>query len=247
MKPRPALRIEQEWRACIAARNMEYHIRIPDTSNRETRDTESPPRSSDMIRMLSLLTVLVLITAACGRKPADEAAPMTVSALLSAPEKFIDKQVVLTGTVTHVCKHGGKRCHLTETEKDQKIRVETGDKVKAFDRALEGSDLKVTGILRETRIDDAYLDSWENEILSAEKESAKEEKADATSKEPVKKEGGEGEEGANMPNGGHVEAQGMDAVNEMRAELKKSGKSYISQWWIECVSYAQVDEKTSKN
>lgn len=199
-----------------------------------------------MIRMLSLLTVLVFIAAACGQKPADGTAPMTVSALLSAPEKFVDKKVVLTGTVTHVCKHGGKRCHLTDTDKDQKIRVETGDKVKAFDRALEGSDLKVAGILRETRIDGAYLDSWENEILAAEKESAKEEAA-AEGKKTPKKEGGEGEEGANMPNGGHVEAQGMDAVNEMRAELKKSGKSYISQWWIECVSYAQVDEKTAKN
>lgn len=205
-----------------------------------------------MSRTLPLLAALALFAVACGQKPAEEMPPMKVGALMSAPEKFVGKNVTLTGTVTHVCKHGGKRCHLTDTDADQKIRVETGDKVKAFDRAIEGSELTVTGILRETRIDEAYLASWESEILAAEKEAAKEQAAapaaKPAAKEPAAKEGehAEGEEGANMPNGGHVEAQGIDAVNEMRAELKKSGKPYLSQWWIEAVSYNVAADDAAK-
>jgi hypothetical protein len=203
-----------------------------------------------MSRLIPLLAAIALVASACGQKPADDAAPMKVGALLSTPEKFVGKKITLTGTVTHVCKHGGKRCHLTDTDADQKIRVETGDKVKAFDRAIEGSDLTVTGILRETRIDEAYLASWESEILAAEKEEAAKPKEKPAEGAPAAKAGeehAEGEEGANMPNGGHVEAQGLEAVNELRAELKASGKPYLSQWWIEAVSYSVAADQDAKN
>ena len=52
-----------------------------------------------MFRTLPLLVALVLFAAACGQKSADEAAPMKVGALMSAPEKFVGKKVTLTGTV----------------------------------------------------------------------------------------------------------------------------------------------------
>jgi hypothetical protein len=42
-------------------------------------------------------------------------------------------------------------------------------------------------------------------------------------------------------NDGHVEPQGFEAVNNLRAELAESGKPYLSKWHMECVRYSMKD------
>ncbi|MDT8322988.1 MAG: hypothetical protein RRA94_02665, partial [Bacteroidota bacterium] len=42
-------------------------------------------------------------------------------------------------------------------------------------------------------------------------------------------------------NDGHVEPQGMEAVNNLRAELAESGKPYLSRWHLDCVTYRMKD------
>ena len=230
-----------------------------------------------MYKHLVILILATVMFSACGKNTGSEGEAMKVSTLMEQPENFIDKQVVLTGTVTHICKHGGKRLHLSDLEADQKIRVESGDKIEAFNRDLEGSDIVVTGILRETRIDEKYLSEWEDEIMEAEAEEsdeadegteAKEEERHVGGKEQMKaheqqlaKEnkpaGTEAAEGAESvveqgDSEGHVEPQGMDAVRAMREELKASGKPYLSRYHVEAISYKVADEaapaeKTSTN
>lgn len=184
-----------------------------------------------MKQVLSLALVALLF-AACGQKQETEqteaANVMTVSQLLDSPEQFIGKEITLEGTVTHVCKHGGRRVHLTDLEPNVKIRIEAPEKMAAFARELEGSDIVVSCILRETRIDAAYLDEWEAEVRQGmERENHDHATPSAT---------GEGEE-----NDGHVEPQGLDAVNAKREELKASGKPYLSNWYADAVSYKMKD------
>lgn len=183
-----------------------------------------------MKQILSLALIALVLTA-CGQKQETENADakvMTVSQLLESPEQYIDKEITLEGTVTHVCKHGGRRVHITDLEPNVKIRVEAPEKMAAFARELEGSDIVVKAILRETRIDAAYLDEWEAEVREG-MERHNHDHATPTAT-------GEGEE-----NDGHVEPQGLDAVNAKRAELKGSGKSYLSQWYADGVSYRMKD------
>lgn len=184
------------------------------------------------MKQLASLALVALLFTACGQKQetgqADAADVMTVSQLLEGPEQHLGKEITLEGTVTHVCKHGGRRVHLTDLEPNVKIRIEAPEKMAAFARELEGSDIVVRCILRETRIDQAYLDEWEAEVREGmERENHDHATPSATA------EGGEDE--------GHVEPQGLDAVNAKREELKASGKPYLSIWYADAVSYEMKD------
>lgn len=205
-----------------------------------------------MKQLLAFALVALLFTA-CGQQESqdtDAAAGdvMKVTALLEQPDPMNEKEVVLEGTVTHVCKHGGRRVHLTDIDTNEKISVEAPEDMPAFARELEGSDIVVTGVLKETRIDAAYLDEWEQEIRQAAEEGGEEEAHDHAGQDlaehekemnQMEDEMAEGEMAED--NDGHVEPQGMDAVNAMRAELAESAKPYISRWHINCVTYSMKD------
>ncbi|MDX9760218.1 MAG: hypothetical protein RBU27_13745 [Bacteroidota bacterium] len=183
------------------------------------------------MKQILTLALAALILTACGKTEESndtDANIQTVSQLLESPEQYIDKEITLEGTVTHVCKHGGRRLHLTDLEPNVKIRIEAPEDMPAFARELEGSDIVVTAILRETRIDKAYLDEWEAEV----REGMERENHDHATPTAT----GEGEE-----NEGHVEPQGLEAVNAKRAELEASGKPYLSQWYADGVRYQMKD------
>lgn len=181
------------------------------------------------------LAFIALVFSACGQKQdtenADTGKILTVSQLLDSPDQYVGKEFTIEGTVTHVCKHGGRRIHITELEPNVKIRIEAPEDMPAFARELEGSDVVVTAILRETRIDAAYLDEWEAEV----REGMERENHDHATPSTT----AEGEE-----NEGHVEPQGLDAVNAKREELKASGKSYISNWYADAITYKMKDGGT---
>lgn len=183
------------------------------------------------MKQILTLALAALILTACGKTEESndtDANIQTVSQLLESPEQYIDKEITLEGTVTHVCKHGGRRLHLTDLEPNVKIRIEAPEDMPAFARELEGSDIVVTAILRETRIDKADLDEWEAEV----REGMERENHDHATPTAT----GEGEE-----NEGHVEPQGLEAVNAKRAELEASGKPYLSQWYAVGVRYQMKD------
>ncbi|RLD26941.1 MAG: hypothetical protein DRI54_01910, partial [Bacteroidetes bacterium] len=65
--------------------------------------------------------------------------------------EFVDKEVKVLGIVDHVCKHGGKKLFLVND--DGEVHVESDDR---FDDELIGSEVMVTGIVREFRVDEGY-------------------------------------------------------------------------------------------
>jgi hypothetical protein len=173
-----------------------------------------------MKRTLSIVSAVLfgaVLMSACGQQHegGEGAAALTLAKFMEQPEQFIDKKIVLEGTVTHVCKHGGKRLHLTDTETNDRMKVELGENMPAFARELEGANIIVTGMLRETRIDKQYLDEWEQEVLA--------------------------EQSGEHEDAGHVDPQGLQAVNAKREELAASGKPYLSMWHVECISYKMKD------
>lgn len=74
----------------------------------------------------------------------------TVDALTKTSDSLLNREVRVEGLVTHVCKHSGKRLHLTGNSEDVKIRVEAMGNIDQFERALEGSTIIVKGILRQS-------------------------------------------------------------------------------------------------
>jgi hypothetical protein len=108
------------------------------------------------MRKIALFSILVIILMACGQQPKQDSKTqeksvevLSVDDLLGKASDLADKEIVVKGTVMHVCKHGGGRCFLMGSTEDYTIRIEAGEKIGAFNQEQMGSDLLITGILKE--------------------------------------------------------------------------------------------------
>lgn len=110
------------------------------------------------MKNLVLIGILTFLFFGCGnqnKKQQQSAEPqvvvLTVDELYEKAAELADKEVVVKGTVMHVCKQGGGRCFLMGSNEDMNIRVEAGEKIGAFTQEQMGSDLEITGILKIVR------------------------------------------------------------------------------------------------
>ena len=119
-------------------------------------------------KILSLL-VVAIIAFSCSNKQTNDKKEnksedktktevLQVSKVINQPADFVDKKITVSGMVTHVCRHGGKKLHITESSSDQKLRIKAGEGMSAFERELEGANVKVSGKFIEERIDQEYVD-----------------------------------------------------------------------------------------
>jgi len=83
----------------------------------------------------------------------------------SVATNFVDKEIQVKGIVDHVCKHGGKKLFLVGDHGD--LHVEGEEK---FSDSLAGSNVIVTGIVREFRVDEAYCLKMEQDNIMSHKE-----------------------------------------------------------------------------
>ena len=84
-----------------------------------------------------------------------ETGPMVLSLaeFQEKAENIVGKEVTLEGNVIHVCKHGGKKMFITADDPDVRIKITTGEEMAAFDTELEGSYVKVRGIVEEMMVE----------------------------------------------------------------------------------------------
>lgn len=78
---------------------------------------------------------------------------------------WVDKEVQVVGIVDHVCKHGGKKLFLVND--DGEVHVESEER---FDDEMVGDEIKVTGIVKEFKIDEAYCLQKEEDHIQNHKE-----------------------------------------------------------------------------
>jgi hypothetical protein len=76
--------------------------------------------------------------------------------------KYVDQQVSTKGIVDHVCKHGGKKLFLVVDDASLHI-----DGEERFDEALIGSEIEVTGYVREFRVDEGYCLQMEEDNINS--------------------------------------------------------------------------------
>ena len=115
--------------------------------------------------LLPVVFSLMLAPAVPGQEPSTAAAPPAygVSSLLKSAGQLPGKPVVLEGLVIGVCRKSGKEAFLHDRDPNAagSVRVNNPGTLPIFNRELEGKTIRVTGIVREIRIDKAYLDAWE--------------------------------------------------------------------------------------
>ena len=125
---------------------------------------------------LMILLAAATMFVACGgnnsKKAADNAAEATeattsmeIDAVLTEAEALTDQQIVLEGICTHICKHGGTKIFMMGSDDTKTLRIEAA-KLGSFDQKCVNSIVKVNGILREERVDEAYLQRWEAAVAA---------------------------------------------------------------------------------
>ena len=78
----------------------------------------------------------------------EEVVAATIEAMLANPVDYVDKEVVITGMVTHVCRHGGQKCFILAEDGETQIRINVGSEIDEFDIALEGSSVEFKGVFK---------------------------------------------------------------------------------------------------
>jgi hypothetical protein len=160
---------------------------------------------------------------------ANEPVNITVTDFLSKADEYVDQEVKIKGTVSHTCKNGGKKMFIFDDNEDTRVKIDAGEGIASFDASLEGSDVVVSGILKELIIDETYLIEWEQEV-NAEMNNPELESDTAAVAEH--EDGGLGEA---ADQGAHVSA--IESIADYRKQIKESGKDHLSFYSIECNSY----------
>ncbi len=142
-----------------------------------------------------------------------------VADLLANPDDLVGKEIQVEGLVTHVCKHSGKRLHLSDEKGEGKIRVEAGDIIKQFERDLEGSEIVATGVLRKQVIDEASI-------------------AELEQSGRVRK-GNHVDHGDDEGQGEEEEPGAQEQAKNMRKMLEESGTDKIVTYWIDGESFKE--------
>ncbi|MGQ7869891.1 hypothetical protein [Sunxiuqinia sp. sy24] len=187
------------------------------------------------MKKLSFVLGILLIVAACQQSPkkaesnSDELTVFTVDEIQQKGDDYIGKEVLITGMVSHVCKHSGERCFLMGSGEDVTIRVEAGNKIGSFNQEQMGSDLKVKGVLQEIRIDDAYVAEMEAEL---------EEEGVASNEDHALGHAGEGN---HEVDGGDHNRDQLEQIAEMRQKIEATGKGYYSIFYLDGITSEELE------
>ena len=156
---------------------------------------------------------------------------LTLAILVSETENYVDKSVMTEGTVDHVCKHGGKKMFIFGESPDDRIKITVGENMSSFDPVLEGSDVIVSGIVRELRVDEDYLSNWEMEISTNKNEKGKHKVMGD----------GDGEHEDDEEDENSIEDE-MNQIDQLRKQLEASGEDHLSFYSVECTEYTEKTE-----
>ena len=129
------------------------------------------------IKSLIMIMTAALVMVSCGgnnsKKANDNAeeavAVMEIDALLAEAEALVDQQIEIEGVCTHACSHGATKIFMMGSDDTKTIRVEAAE-LGSFDQKCVNSIVKVKGLLREERIDEAYLQRWEQKVANGTEE-----------------------------------------------------------------------------
>ncbi len=190
---------------------------------------------------LLVITAFVLLNnTGCKQKSTNESdstkVNITVDEFLANPENWANKEVVISGTVSHICKHSGKKLFLFGADPEKTLKINAGGDVSTFDLKYEGLDVEITGtVIEDEKIDANYLNEWEAEIKAS--LADKDQKVCNEENKAIS-----GQNNIQTKDTTNAEVEDPYAsVKNFRKKLDESGKAYISIWGISCKS---IKEKT---
>ena len=179
-----------------------------------------------MKHVLFLVAVLFLVTGCANKKTEQsssaaiegttvkEAKVYPLDELLANAENLLDKTVTVRGSVTHTCVHSGKRCFIVGEDPNVSMRVEAGGEIGGFNRELVGSELAITGVLRELRRTKEFIDQHEKEV---------------------------NEKAATEDGSAETCAAELSNIQGMRDWMEANGKDFYAIYFMDGESYEVID------
>ena len=159
-----------------------------------------------MLKRLIPTLITALFMASCGNQTV-----YNVNSFLAAAENLVDQEIVIKGTVTHVCIHSGQKCFIKAEGSDQTIMVQAEGEIESFSNDLIGKEIIVLGIVHEeSRVEQVDLET--REVALSEK------KLEATDEETIE----------------HCDAA-QQSIDNMKKWMKDNGKNYYANYHIEGV------------
>jgi hypothetical protein len=115
-------------------------------------------RMNTMKRMVLLMSLAVLALS-CNQSVKEKSAEgdtvnreeiitATVEELLLSPADYQDREIAISGMVTHVCREGGQKCFILAADGETQLRIVTGEGIDEFKIDMEGSTVSFKGIFR---------------------------------------------------------------------------------------------------
>ena len=123
--------------------------------------------------------------------------------------EFVNEEIQIKGIVDHVCKHGGKKILMVSDEGD--VHVTSDER---FDENLTGSEITLTGIVVEERIDESTCLQMEENYIKSHSEGK-------TSEEQFKEQ--------------------QKHIQQYRDEMKAENKAYISNYSLKHVNHSKAE------
>lgn len=185
------------------------------------------------------IVAAALMMVACGNnqnnKAADEQAQVAqavmIDSVLAEGEALAGQLIEIEGVCTHICSHSASKIFLLGENEGKTIRVEAAE-LGSFDQKCVNSIVKVKGTLHEERIDEAYLQAWEQRIANKTEEKHGE---------------GDGEGGCDTEKAARGETANTSEgrIADFRAKIaarkEADGKEYLSFYYVEAQEYEVVE------
>ena len=177
----------------------------------------------------------------------DAAATITVDQTLAQADSLTDQLVTVEGVCTHTCKHGATKIFLMGSNDENILRCEAAALGK-FSTECVHSVVRVTGYVRETRMDEAYLQNWKQKYEEAMAERLAQAaadsqfgEADAEQAEKVTTSTGCATESKARKEQGETIDDKIEAYRAQIAARKEAeGKEYLSFYHLEATAYEIV-------
>ena len=187
--------------------------------------------------MKTKLMMAALFVAACftmmscggGKKQAQNAeeVAMSIDEVMEKAADLVEQTVVIEGVCTHTCSHGAKKMFLVGSDDSKTLRIEAGE-LGAFDTKVVNNVVTIKGIIKEERIDEAYLQDWEARLKAQTEE---------------KHGNGDGEGGCDTEKNARgetantTEGRIADFRAKIAAEKEATGKEYLAFYHVVANSY----------
>ena len=187
-------------------------------------------RTKLMMAVLFVTACFTMMSCGSGKKQAqttEEIAAMSIDEVMEKAADLVEQTVVIEGVCTHTCSHGAKKMFLVGSDDSKTLRIEAGE-LGAFDTKVVNNVVTVKGIIKEERIDEAYLQDWEARL----KAQTEEKHGDGDG------EGGcDTEKNARGETANTTEGRIADFRAKIAAEKEATGKEYLAFYHVVANSY----------